>query len=85
MEILYSPKFARQYKKLPDEIKLLAEKKELIFRKDPFDPRLKTHKLSGTLESFYAFSVDHSNRIIFDFKTQQIARFYQIGSHDIYD
>lgn len=54
MEILYLPKFARQYKKLPSLVKEHAEKKEKIFRKNPFDPRLKTHKLTGPLEGFLA-------------------------------
>lgn len=41
MEIIYSPAFARDYKKLPEGVKRLAEKQELLFRKDPFDPKLK--------------------------------------------
>ena len=85
MEILYSPKFARQYKKLSVVIQEKAEICESWFREDPFDPRLKTHKLSGTLEGFYAFSVNFSHRIIFDFQHRNIVRFYQIGTHDIYD
>jgi len=84
MEIFYLPKFARQYKKLPPRVKEHAEKKEKLFRRDPFDPRLKTHKLTGSLEGFYAFSVDHSYRIIFDFTNPHAVRFYEIGDHDIY-
>jgi addiction module RelE/StbE family toxin len=86
MEIIYSPLFIRQYKKLPISIKLKAEKCELWFKNDPFDSRLKTHKLSGRLVEYYALSVTHSYRIIFRFlKENTIARFYQIGTHDIYD
>lgn len=85
MEILYAPKFVRQYKKLSPEIQLLAEKREEIFCKDPFDSRLKTHKLSGRLGIYYAFSVNFSYRIIFDFQDKEIAHFYEIGPHDIYD
>jgi len=84
MEILYLPKFARQYKKLSLQVKERAERKEKMFRRNPFDPRLKTHKLMGSLEGFYAFSVDHLYRIIFDFANPQTARFYEIGDHDIY-
>lgn len=46
MEIIYSSKFAREYKKLPNSIKDVAEEQEKIFRENPFDPRLKTHKLN---------------------------------------
>ena len=84
MEIVYSPKFARDYKKLPDKVKVAAEKRESIFRKDPFDSRLKTHKLTGYLEGFWSFSITHSYRIIFDFADKQTVRFYRVGDHTIY-
>jgi len=85
MHILYHAKFVRQYKKLSASIKEHAEKREVIFRKDPFDARLKTHKLSGSLGDFYAFSVDQSYRVIFDLPKKGVARFYEIGDHSIYD
>ena len=85
MKILYLPKFAREYKKLSSRIQDLAEKREQIFRKDPFDPRLKTHRLRGPLEGFWSFSIDYKNRIIFDFAHNKTIRFYSIGDHDIYD
>ncbi len=82
--LLYSPRFARHYKKLSTEIKDLAERKELVFRKDPFDKSLKTHKLQGPLEGFYAFSITSEYRIIFDFLNKNTIRLYDIGNHDIY-
>lgn len=85
MEIRYSSKFGRQYSKLPKEIKARAEKREAIFRKDPFDPRLKTHKLHGSQEGFMSFSVDYSYRIIFEFIAPDLVIFYEIGDHSIYD
>ncbi|MFA5831083.1 MAG: type II toxin-antitoxin system mRNA interferase toxin, RelE/StbE family [Candidatus Paceibacterota bacterium] len=85
MIIFYSPKFAREYKKLSDEVKSVAEAKEEIFRKYPFDPRLKTHKLTGEFEGFLSFSINYSYRIIFDFADKNTVRFYRIGTHDIYD
>lgn len=65
-------------------IKNLAEKKETVFRQDPFDRGLKTHKLHGVLEGFYAFSLTAEHRIIFDFADKNTVRFYDIGDHDIY-
>ena len=84
MRIRYSPKFSRQYKKLPQEVRENAERRERIFRKNPFDPRLKTHKLHGSDEGFMAFSVNYSFRIIFSFEEDEVV-FYEIGDHDIYD
>lgn len=85
MKILVLPKFIRQFKKLPPEIKKSAAQKEKFFRQNPFDPRLKTHKLQGELEGFWSFSVTYSYRIIFDFEGDETVRFYMIGNHDIYD
>ena len=84
MKIYYSSKFAREYKRLPKRVKLLAEKKEVVFRKDPFDPRLKTHKLSGKLKIYYSFSIDFQYRIIFEFAKKDVVWFHSVGTHEIY-
>ncbi len=84
MQIIYSPKFKREYKKLSPEVKDRAEKKEPLFRKNPFHPSLKTHKLSGYLEGFWAFSIDYKNRVIFEFSKEDIVYFHSVGDHDIY-
>jgi len=85
MEIFYSPQFAREYRKLPIEVKEKAKNKEKIFRKDAFDPRLKTHKLKGRLSEFWSFSVDFRYRIIFKFQNNNKVRFYLIGDHLLYN
>ena len=84
MKILYRPRFAKEYKKLPAKVKILAEKREKIFRGDPFDPRLKIHKLKGPLTGFWSFSIDQKYRIIFDFVEADTVRFYSVGDHDVY-
>lgn len=52
------------------------------FKKNPFDPRLKTHKLSGKLKEFWAFSVEYDLRVVFLFESQQSALFTDLGTHD---
>jgi addiction module RelE/StbE family toxin len=84
VEIQYLPKFLRQYQKIPSKIKIKAEKQETIFRKNPFDPRLKTHHLTGKLKEFWSFSIDYQYRIIFQFVDENIVWFYLIGTHAIY-
>lgn len=84
MIIFYYSKFRQQFKKLPKEIRLLTASKERIFRSNPFDRRLKTHKLHGELSNFLAFSVNYQYRIVFDFTDTNTVRFYNIGKHDIY-
>ena len=84
MKIYYSGKFAKEYKKLPRKVKLSAEKKEKVFRIDPFDPQLKTHKLTGKLKEYYSFSIDYQYRIIFEFVKKDIVWFHSVGTHEIY-
>ena len=84
MQIYYSSKFAREYKKLPREIKKLAEVKELIFRKNPFDPKLDTHKLHGRFKEYWAFSIDDKHRIIFEFAKKDTIWFHSVGDHSMY-
>lgn len=79
-----SRKFEKNYRKLPNPIKDLAEKKESIFRNDPFDPRLETHRLHGKDKEVWAFSVTQSYRIKFTFLDSSSVLFIEIGTHDIY-
>ncbi|OGY91158.1 MAG: hypothetical protein A3B30_00030 [Candidatus Komeilibacteria bacterium RIFCSPLOWO2_01_FULL_52_15] len=86
MEISYGSKFTREYKKLPEAVKRAAEELEATFRKDPFDPQLKTHKLKGRLDGFLSFSIGYKYRIIFEFgKDKKTVYFHSVGDHDIYE
>lgn len=85
MDIIYSSKFAREYKKLSENIKDTAERQEKIFHINPFDQRLKTHKLKGKFNEFLSFSIGYKYRIIFEFsKDKKTAYFHSVGNHDIY-
>ncbi|PIP16956.1 MAG: hypothetical protein COX44_02615 [Candidatus Portnoybacteria bacterium CG23_combo_of_CG06-09_8_20_14_all_37_13] len=84
MRIIYSSKFSREYKKLPKKFKNIAEKQEQIFRKNPFDARLKTHKLHGKLKNFYSFSIGYKYRIIFEFNKKGNIYFHSVGVHTVY-
>jgi len=46
MNIFYSTKFAKEYKRLPLPIKVIAEERELYFRKDPFNAKLKNSQIN---------------------------------------
>jgi addiction module RelE/StbE family toxin len=85
MEIIYTSKFVREYKKLPDRIKSIAEEREKIFRKNPFDTKLKTHKLHGKFKEFWSFSVDYDYRIVFEISNNKNCfYFHSISDHSIY-
>ena len=85
MNIHYHYKFLKEYQKLPNNIKELAKLREKIFKEDPFDKRLKTHKLHGNMSSFWTFSINLKHRIIFKFASKDIVDFYYVGDHDIYE
>jgi addiction module RelE/StbE family toxin len=84
MQIFYSPQFLRDFERLDKRVQLKAKGKEKIFRMNPFDSRLKTHKLSGHFEGYWSFSVDYDCRIIFKFYNRNVVRFTAIGGHSIY-
>ncbi len=83
MNIRYHPIFRKNYQKLSDEIKRKAERKEDTFRKNPFGPALRTHKLHGELSGLWSFSIDQKYRIIFEMTKDGII-FLDVGDHDIY-
>ncbi len=85
MEIRYSPRFARRYKKLLASVQSAAERRELIFRKDWKNPLLTAHKLGGKLDGLWAFSVNNRYRIIFEFVATHTVIFHTIGDHGIYE
>ena len=84
MKIVYSKKFVSEYKKLTLDLRLLAEEKEKIFKTNPFDSRLKSHKLTGRLREYWSFSINRKYRIIVHFEAKSEAWFISIGTHNIY-
>ncbi|MBI5912993.1 hypothetical protein HY839_00965 [Candidatus Azambacteria bacterium] len=55
-----------------------------VFLDNPFDSKLKTHKLSGPLRNYWAFWIDHRHRIVFSFMGAATVRFHIVGDHSIY-
>ena len=84
MKIYYFSKFAHKYKKLSHKIKQRAKEAEKIFRVYPFNNRLKTHKLSGRLKNYWAFSIDEKYRVVFEFYKKDVIFFHDVGGHEIY-
>jgi mRNA-degrading endonuclease YafQ of YafQ-DinJ toxin-antitoxin module len=85
MEVSFSSSFKRAFKK---RIKGNADLEARFWEKleqftiDPFDPTLKTHKLSGKLNDFWSFTVDYDERVLFYFTEDGKTVFVDIGSHD---
>ncbi len=77
--------FDKHYRKLPRRIKELAKEKERLFRENPFDPHLETHKLHGKEKETWAFSINRNYRIKFLFVAEDTVLFLDAGTHDIYE
>jgi mRNA-degrading endonuclease YafQ of YafQ-DinJ toxin-antitoxin module len=77
--------FTRAYRKKVANSKKLKKKFEdslSLFVINPFNPKLRTHKLSGPLEGSWSFYVDYDCRCIFDFVDDNTALLIDFGSHD---
>lgn len=84
-EIVLSSKFRRAFRRKIRGNKILEKRfrdRVVIFQTDPFDPRLKSHQLSGELQGLWSFSVDYDARVIFSFVKPDTALFVDIGTHD---
>ncbi len=85
IKIVWDEGFKKSYKrKIKNNVEL---KKKFwttmeLFSTDPFNARLRTHKLTGKLEGLWAMSVTFDCRVIFKFLNKSTVLLIDIGSHD---
>jgi addiction module RelE/StbE family toxin len=84
MIIRVSSKFKKAYKKLPKNVKTKAIEKEKVFRNNPFNPKLDTHKLHGKYKDYWAFTIVGQYRIMLSFANKDTVDFINVGTHKIY-
>jgi len=85
IKLVWDEKFKKTLKKRISKSAALTtkfESKIKIFENDPFNPALRTHKLSGILKEYWAFSIDKDLRVIFRFINSNTVLFIDIGTHD---
>lgn len=84
-KIYYSSHFLDSLSKITTQAKQDFLKKESLFLKNPFHPLLKTHKLIGKYQDFYAFWINYRYRVMFKFLNNSgEVIFTNIGTHEIY-
>ena len=69
IEISFDESFKRAFKKRfqgDHELERKFRTKLEKFQENPFDPSLKTHKLSGKLKELWSFSIEYNQRVIFE-------------------
>ncbi len=85
IKVTWDQGFKRIYKKKVKNNKELKEKfwdAIKLFSKEPYHPRLRTHKLTGKLEGLWAFSVSYDCRVIFEFISKNEILLIDIGCQD---
>jgi len=81
--VFYSSSFKKSIKKYSSNHNKI-EKTIAKFIDNPFNPSLKTHKLTGKLSSYWSFSVDYHLRILFEFIDKKTVGFIDLGTREIY-
>jgi len=85
IEISFSTSFRKAFKRKVRGNPTLEERfweRVEIFENNPFDPRLRTHKLTGSMRDWWSFSIDYDLRVLFVFVEPGRAVFGNIGTHD---
>jgi len=81
-----TPMFWRNFHALPASQKALTRAAWQIFKQDPFDSRLRTHKIHSLSAEYgrtvYAVEIERDLRAVF---SGGVVITVDIGSHDIYD
>jgi len=77
-------RFQHSFDKLPPDLRRLTVRRVAAFAANPFDPRLRTHKLKGKLKDFWSFSVTEAYRVLATFPQSGVALLHDVGTHDIY-
>jgi len=81
--IHYSSDFRKAYKKLPRSVQNIVDRKDKLFRENPFQPSLYTHKLHGPLAGLWSSWITRDYQVLFEFAKNAVI-FYDIGTHNIY-
>jgi addiction module RelE/StbE family toxin len=86
MEVSFSDSFKKVFRK---KVKSTEIEREFWFRlelfiNDPFNSKLKTHKLSGKLKGLWSFSIEYDLRVVFYFTNDKPKKavFVDLGTHN---
>ncbi len=82
--VKFNSGFEKKYKKYPQKQQKEIWGKIELFKNNPLDPSLNTHKLTGKFKDYWSFSVSYSMRIMFWYLKDGSIGFVDIGGHEIY-
>lgn len=81
MTIQYTPKFKKQYKKLPVKLQHQFDERLRLFVKDPSNPVLRVHPLKGSYSGYWSMNISGDLRALYLKKSDELIIFALIGTH----
>ena len=81
MRLAATSRFRRRAAKLKGPQASMIQAALRRFVANPRDPLLRTHKLKGKLDGYWAFTVEHDLRVVFRWDGD-VAVLTDLGSHD---
>ncbi|MDY6804621.1 MAG: type II toxin-antitoxin system mRNA interferase toxin, RelE/StbE family [Cyanobacteriota bacterium] len=90
MKIGWTPRSVRSFKRLVrknPQLRPLVEATLELLSEEPFNPKLRAHKLSCNLSDIWSCSINYSYRILFEFATdtedeEEAILLLYLGDHD---
>ncbi|MDZ7696485.1 MAG: type II toxin-antitoxin system mRNA interferase toxin, RelE/StbE family [Deltaproteobacteria bacterium] len=85
IEAVWDRGFKRSYRKRihrHSHLKRQFRERMKLFLEEPFDPQLRTHKLSGKLKGTWGFSINDDYRVLFEFLDKDKVMLIDFGTHD---
>ena len=83
MSIRYTKRFRKQYRKLAKKDQRRTDNVIALFIKNPFDPQIKNHALTGQLKGKRAISAGFDLRIVFKIEGDYtIVLMLSVGPHE---
>lgn len=81
MTIQYTPKFKKQYKKLPKKFREQFDDRLILFVENPTNPLLRVHPLKGSFSGYWSMNISGDLRALYLKRGEEIIIFALIGTH----
>lgn len=81
MQIIFSKRFKKQYKKLPIKLQLQTKNRIELWQEQPSNPLLHLHQLGGELSKFYSINISGDLRALYEVVGEDIYLYEMLGTH----
>jgi len=81
MIVRFHKNFKRRYKKLRKKEQARCDERIELFVRDPFNPLLNNHALSGEYKNYRSINIGGDLRAIYELISQDVTFFITLGTH----